>query len=117
MTERHHSAPIGVWKELGGGVRRRIRSYGGDIMAVEVGFDRGGVGAPHRHPHRQLTYCLAGAFRFTVEGRDTDLRQGDTIFFPENSLHGCVALEPGVLLDVFTPLRQDFLEADGLLNL
>ena len=114
MKDRVHSQPDGAWKALGGGVRRRIRSFAQDMMAVEVAFDAGGVGAPHTHPHQQLTYCLAGSFRFTVDGQPVTLRAGDTLFFPADSLHGCVAEEAGVLLDIFTPLRQDFLEADGL---
>ncbi len=111
-----HSTPDGAWKELGGGVRRRIRSVGEDIMAVEVAFDQGGEGSLHRHAHRQLTYCLEGAFRFMVDGQPVELKKGDTIFFEGDGEHGCVALAPGVLLDVFTPLREDFLKADGLIG-
>lgn len=114
MKIREHSKPDGAWKELGNGVRRRIRSFGKDMMAVEVQFDKGGVGAVHRHAHRQLTYCLSGCFHFTVEGKLAVLNAGDTLFFAGDEEHGCVAQSAGVLLDVFTPVREDFLKADGL---
>ena len=100
------------YKELESGVRRRIRSWGPELMAVEVAFDAQGQGAVHTHPHSQLTYCLTGSFRFEVDGKPVPLRQGDTIYFPSNVPHGCVALEAGLLLDVFTPARQDFAAAD-----
>ena len=115
MRECAHSAPGGAWKELGNGTRRRIRSFADEMMAVEVAFDQGGVGAVHSHPHRQITYCIRGCFHFTVAGRLVVLNEGDTLIFAANEDHGCVAQTEGVLLDVFTPLRVDFLEADGLL--
>ncbi len=115
MKTREHSKPDGEWKELGNGTRRRIRSYGQDMMAVEVQFDQGGVGAVHRHLHRQLTYCLDGCFHFMVDGRLVVLNPGDTLFFAGDGEHGCVAQTAGRLLDVFTPVREDFLKADGLL--
>lgn len=116
MRERAHNKPDGAWKELGNGTRRRIRSFGEDMMAVEVAFEKGGVGAVHRHAHRQLTYCIKGCFHFTVDGRLVVLQEGDTMFFAGDGEHGCVAQTEGVLLDVFTPVRMDFLEADGVLG-
>lgn len=102
------------WKELGGGVRRRIRSYDEQVMAVEVAFDKGGIGQPHTHPHKQITYCLVGEFRFNVDGEEVMLHTGDTLIFPEGALHGCVALTDGMLLEVFIPAREDLLAADDL---
>ncbi len=116
MKERLHSTPDGAWKELGNGVRRRIRSFGEDMMLVEVAFDKGGVGTVHTHPHRQLTYCLKGCFHFTLDGKLVILNAGDTLCFPGGCEHGCVAQTEGVLLDTFTPLRTDFLAADGCLG-
>ena len=114
--ELHTTRETRPWKELGGGVRRRIRSFDKALMAVEVAFDKGSVGEPHTHPHRQITYCLVGEFRFNVEGEEVLLNTGDTLIFPENAAHGCVALTEGILLDVFTPPREDFLAVDGLLD-
>ena len=109
MDDCIFSAAQGDLRELGDGVRRRVRSYNGAIMGVEVDFDEGGVGAPHTHPHTQLTYCLSGEFEFTSGGQKHILRAGDTLLFPAGTEHGCVALKAGRLFDVFTPARQDFL--------
>ena len=110
MDKHLYSNGMGEFNELGGGVRRRVRSYDGQIMGVEVDFDKGGVGAPHSHPHTQLTYCLRGEFEFVIDGSVQRLRAGEALLFPSGVQHGCVALSAGTLYDVFTPMRDDFLE-------
>ena len=104
-----YHTPCDTWTELGGGMRRRIRSYDGRMMMVEVNFDAGAQGAEHAHAHTQITYCLSGAFRFTLEGKEYILHAGDTLLFEGGKVHGCTALCAGTLLDVFSPAREDFL--------
>lgn len=96
--------------QLGGGVTRRILSYDDNLMSVEVAFETGAVGAPHTHPHTQCSYVLSGRFSYSVEGEAVELNPGDSIVVPSNLLHGTVCLEKGVLLDIFTPMRADFLK-------
>ena len=97
------------FQDLGGGVGRRVLSHNAQMMMVEVRFEAGGIGAAHRHPHVQCTYVLSGRFRFTIEGEEVEVAQGDSIAFPGDVLHGTTCLEAGALLDVFTPMRADFL--------
>ena len=104
---RHHGDT--VLQDLGGGNTRRILAWNEQLMAVEVGFDKGTVGAVHTHPHTQCSYVLSGRFSYSVEGEETILEQGDSIIVPAGLPHGTVCLEPGMLLDVFTPCREDFL--------
>ena len=94
--------------ELGGGVSRKVLAYNDQMMIVEVHFQAGAVGAVHTHPHVQSTYVKSGRFRFTIEGEPVEVTQGDTIAFPSNAEHGTLCLEEGVLLDIFTPMRKDF---------
>lgn len=108
MDKTIFTHPTKEWTQLGGGTRRRIRSYDASMMAVEVNFDDGAVGADHAHPHTQLTYCLSGSFRFHIEGEIFILNQGDTILFESGKVHGCTALCAGTLLDIFSPAREDF---------
>lgn len=96
--------------ELGGGVSRKILAQDADMMAVEVHFDKGGVGAVHSHPHVQISYVLSGKFEFELDGVKTVIGVGDTYYTHPNVPHGVVCLEEGVLLDVFTPRREDFLK-------
>lgn len=97
--------------DLGNGVTRRILAHGGTMMAVEVTFEQDAVGPLHHHPHEQLTYVLSGRFAFTIGGVTKEVGAGDTLYKAPNIVHGCVCLEAGVLLDTFTPQREDFLAA------
>ena len=94
---------------LGGGVSRKVLAHAPEMMVVEVYFEKDGVGAVHAHPHIQCTYVKSGAFRFTIGGEDVLVREGDTIAFPANVPHGTLCLEAGILVDIFTPRREDFL--------
>ena len=96
-------------QDLGRGVSRRILAYNEQLMIVEVAFEQGGVGSLHSHPHVQSTYVQSGRFRFTIDGEDTEVGPGDTIAFPSGIPHGTLCLEAGTLLDIFTPVREDFL--------
>ena len=92
-------------------IDRKIRARGGRMMMVEVFFKAGGIGAEHRHPHEQLTYCLSGEFVFNVEGETRTVRAGDSLYVPASALHGTTCVADGRLLDMFTPQREDFLKA------
>ncbi len=103
----HENAPL---KDLGGGTGRRVLAWNDQLMAVEVSFETGAVGSEHTHPHTQCSYVLSGRFRYAVEGEDAILEQGDSIVVPGGLVHGTECLEKGVLLDIFTPKRDDFLK-------
>jgi quercetin dioxygenase-like cupin family protein len=89
------------------GVTRRILAYTDGLMCVENVFEKGAVGSIHTHPHTQLTYVVSGKFRFTVGDEEYLVTAGDTLLKQNGIVHGCVAEEGGVLLDIFTPMRED----------
>ena len=80
------------------------------LMCVENTFEKGAVGALHHHPHTQITYVVSGAFEFTVDGVTRTVHKGDTILKEDGVEHGCVCTEAGILLDIFTPMREDFVK-------
>lgn len=96
-------------QDLGNGVQRKVLAHAGGLMAVEVHFEKGAVGPLHNHPHEQLTYVLSGVFEFTIGDEKKLVKAGDTLYKEPNIMHGCICQEAGVLLDLFTPQRQDFL--------
>ena len=98
------------WIELGGGSRRKIRSYNEDIMLVEVGFDDGAVGKMHTHPHSQISYVLSGEFTYTIGEKTVAMYPGDSIVVDGGLEHGCACVKAGILLDVFAPMREDFVK-------
>ena len=78
-------------------------------MLMEVEFASGAAGYAHRHPHEQISYCIRGRFEYTLDERVVVLSAGQSIYVPANALHGAKALDAGLLLDVFTPVRDDLL--------
>ena len=95
----------------GPGVTRRILAYTDGLMCVENTFEQGAVGALYSHPHTQITYVVSGAFAFTIGDETRTVRAGDTMLKEDGVVHGCTCLEAGVLLDIFTPMREDFVTA------
>jgi quercetin dioxygenase-like cupin family protein len=96
------------WQNAEPGVRRRIRVDGEKLMLVEVHFEPGAKGNVHNHPHEQATYVLKGKILFTLNGEQIELITGDSLIIPSNVIHGAEALEETLLLDIFSPPRQDF---------
>jgi quercetin dioxygenase-like cupin family protein len=80
-----------------------------DLMLVAFRFDQGGLGALHNHVHVQATYVQSGRFRFTLGSEEREVTAGDSFVIPSLQTHGCICLEAGVLIDSFTPRRDDFL--------
>ena len=97
-------------QDMGGGLTRRVLAYSDDVMVVENTFEKGAIGSLHHHPHTQITYVASGAFEFEIDGVRNVVRKGDTMPKTNDVVHGCVCLEAGVLLDIFTPYREDFVE-------
>ncbi len=97
-------------QDQGNGVIRRILAYNDDMMVVENTFSKDAVGALHSHPHTQITYVKSGKFEFTIDGEKHIVTEGDTLLKTDGVVHGCVCLEAGVLLDIFSPCREDFLQ-------
>jgi quercetin dioxygenase-like cupin family protein len=98
-----------AWETVGEGVRRQILGYDSNLMMVCVQFNKGSIGPVHKHPHRQVTFVEAGSFEVQIGIEKKVLKKGDCFFAPSEVDHGVVALEPGTLIDVFTPTREDFL--------
>ena len=92
----------------GENVIRRVLAYNEGLMCVENTFEKGAVGKLHSHPHTQITYVVSGVFSFTIDGEERIVRAGDTMLKENGVVHGCTCLEAGILLDIFTPMRKDF---------
>ncbi len=93
---------------VGEGLERKMLANDGTMMAVEVHFKKGAVGTVHTHPHEQISYIISGSFEFELHGEKTILVAGDSYYVEPEASHGAVALEDSVILDIFTPQREDF---------
>jgi quercetin dioxygenase-like cupin family protein len=101
------------WEVTAPGLKRKIMSYDDRVMLVKVAFEKGGVGALHSHYHTQISHVESGIFEIEISGKKQMLKAGDAFYVPPHAVHGAVCLEAGVLIDVFSPMREDFLAQPG----
>lgn len=99
-----------TWEDLGNGVKRKIYGYDDQIMLVKAKFEAEAVGVLHEHYHVQVTYVESGVFEMTIGDQKRIIRKGDGYYVPPHEIHGCVCIEPGILIDVFAPHREDFIK-------
>lgn len=96
--------------EVAPGIRRQILGHDTSLMLVRVQFDTGAISPAHSHPHQQVTYVEQGIFEVTIGEETKVLHQGDCFILPTEVPHGARCLETGVLIDSFSPAREDFLQ-------
>jgi len=98
------------WQQVGKGVERQIMGYDDHVMLVKVRFEKDAVGNEHSHYHSQTTYVASGQFEFTVDGIIKNVKSGDGLYIAPHVLHSTRCIEPGILVDCFSPMREDFIK-------
>jgi quercetin dioxygenase-like cupin family protein len=99
-----------AWEQVDTGVKRKIMAYDDKLMVVKVAFETGGIGNLHQHIHSQITHVESGVFEVEIDREKKLLKAGDAFYIPTNLIHGAVCKEAGVLIDVFSPMREDFIK-------
>lgn len=95
---------------LGDGTERQM-IVGERVMVCRLRFAPRVVTPPHEHPHEQITLVERGRVLFTVGDEQRVAEAGDVLHFPPGSWHGATMLEEEVvLIDIFSPIREDFLD-------
>ena len=104
------TVPVEIVEE---GIERQL-VVGDDLMLCRLRFAPNVVTAAHDHPHEQITLVERGRVRFTVGSDERIAHAGDVLHFPSGCWHGATMLdEEVVLIDIFTPVREDFLTHNG----
>lgn len=102
------SVPV---ERIADGIERQM-IVGEKLMVCRLRLQPRVETAPHSHPHEQMTIVERGRVRFTVAGEERLAGTGDVLHFAPNVVHGATMLdEEVVLVDIFTPVREDFLPA------
>ncbi len=83
--------------------------HGDKAMIAQISLARGAVVPKHQHESEQLSYILEGALKFEIEGKEIVVRGGEVLVIPSNVPHSAVALEDMFGVDVFSPIRMDWL--------
>ena len=97
------------WEQIGACVQRKIMAYDPSLMIVKIKFEKGGIGPLHKHSHVQITHVQSGKFEVSIDGKKQLLKGGDAFLVTSNLVHGVLCLEEGILIDTFSPMREDFL--------
>jgi quercetin dioxygenase-like cupin family protein len=97
------------WEEVWPGITRKVVGYDDRLMLVKVKFIKGTVAPAHSHPHSQSSYIESGRFEVTLGEEKKILEAGDGMYVPPDVVHSVKALEGGIVVDAFSPHREDFL--------
>jgi quercetin dioxygenase-like cupin family protein len=90
------------------GLKRRVLAYNEKLFLAEHEMTKGWAGAVHSHPHDQIVYVVHGHLRVSCQGTTFDVRTGDTFVVRGGVEHGASAMEDSLVVDVFTPWREDY---------
>jgi quercetin dioxygenase-like cupin family protein len=91
------------------GLQRRVLAYNDKLFLAEHEMVKGWVGTVHSHPHDQVVYVVHGHLRVTCQGATFDSRTGDSFVVRGGVEHGASALEDSLVVDIFTPCREDYI--------
>jgi unsaturated pyranuronate lyase len=91
------------------GLKRRVLAYNDKLFLAEHEVVRGWVGTVHSHPHDQIVYVVHGHLRVTCQGKTFDVHTGGTFVVRGGVEHGASAIEESLVIDVFTPCREDYI--------
>jgi quercetin dioxygenase-like cupin family protein len=95
--------------EMFPGVVRRTLNSGERTTVIEVTLAEGAVVPAHSHPHEQAGYVASGRVRFVIGDETRELAAGDGYLVPGGAAHEVTALEPSICIDVFSPVREEYL--------
>ncbi len=96
--------------EMFPGVARRTMNSGDHTTLVEVFIDKGAVVPAHSHPHEQIGYVVSGRALFEVGEDSKELAAGDSYLIPGGVIHKVTGIEPCVCIDIFSPVREEYLD-------
>jgi quercetin dioxygenase-like cupin family protein len=83
--------------------------WGDQLMGSLIELKAGASVPVHQHANEQISYCISGAMRFTIDGRELVLRAGEVLVIPPNVPHGAEIPEDTMEMDFFAPPRQDWI--------
>jgi quercetin dioxygenase-like cupin family protein len=107
-----HSTWEAVPLEMMSDVISRKVFTGEKAMVAQVFLKKDAVVPLHQHDSEQITYILKGALKFELQGREVVVHAGEVLHIPSNVPHRAIALEDTLDLDVFSPIRTDWLDKD-----
>jgi quercetin dioxygenase-like cupin family protein len=90
-------------------MKREILVSSAAMTLVRHRMVQGWRGTAHSHPHEQMVYIVSGSIEVNVGGTSHRVQAGDSFIVASNVVHQATALEDSVVLDIFTPAREEYL--------
>ena len=106
MFAAHHPDD---YRTVASGIRMKTLCHGSATLMTEFRLLGGATLPPHSHPHEQTGYLVTGHIALTIGGQTHDVRPGDSWCIPSGVEHGAAILQDSVAVEVFSPVRQDYL--------
>jgi len=100
------------WIEIAPGIRRRTVTSGTSMYQMMARLDAGSRMLEHKHPQEQIVHILRGRMRLIVSGVPHELTGGESFYLASNVPHGVETIEDTMVLDTFSPPRDDYLALD-----
>lgn len=91
------------------GIKRKTLVYGARTLMTEFLLEKGKTLPGHSHPQEQTGYLVSGQIRLTIAGEEFKVKPGDSWVIPGNAEHSAKVVEDSVAVEVFAPVRDDYL--------
>jgi quercetin dioxygenase-like cupin family protein len=104
-----HKADTLGYEEILDGVKRKTLVHGDNTLLTEFRLRKGASIPLHRHPHEQTGYLVAGRLQLTIGGEIWPAEAGDSWCIPGDVEHAVQVLEDATAVEVFSPVREDYL--------
>ncbi|BDD87744.1 cupin domain-containing protein [Desulfofustis limnaeus] len=101
------------FRQLLPGIQQRTPVFGTQMLLAEFRLAKDAILPLHNHPHEQIGYLVSGRLRFTIGGEVTLVAAGDSWCVPGGVEHGVEVLDDAVVVEVFAPVREDYLPDAG----
>lgn len=96
-------------KRMFKGVSLDSLAVGEKTIVCKMNYVVGNFATEHKHPHEQSGYVISGKYCMTIDGQEYELNPGDSYVIPGDTPHSFKVIEGGEVIDVFTPIREDYL--------
>ncbi|MEW6183643.1 MAG: cupin domain-containing protein [Bacillota bacterium] len=96
------------------GIEQKTLVYGAKTLMAEFLLKKGATLPRHAHPHEQTGYLVKGRIRLSIGAEEYDVRPGDSWCIPGGVEHGAGIVEESVAIEVFSPVREDYLPKDAV---
>ncbi len=93
------------------GIRQKTLCHGRHTLMVKYRLEKGAELPPHAHPHEQTGYLVSGHMTLRIGDAESDIRPGDSWNIPGNVGHSATIHADSVAVEVFSPVREEFLPA------